>query len=104
MCKKSEFAYVWLDKKLVPIDRCIAPLILQLNLVGIKTLNSCCGHGKGYPCVICAPGTKEMLKEFGCQIVVERKDGKIIAYFPANSFSGKTYSRAVDEGYIEEEC
>ena len=97
MCKHNEFAYVWLDKKLIAIDRCIAPLILQLNLAGIKTSNSCCGHGKGYPNVICAPGTKESLKEFGCPIAVERKDGKVSAYFPANSCTGKVYCEELDD-------
>lgn len=96
MCNHNEHSYVWLDGKLIAIDRCIALLILQLNLVGIKTLNSCCGHGKGYPNVICEPGTEEALKKFGCKIVIPReKDGKVMAYFPANSFTGKTYSEPV---------
>jgi len=32
------------DMKL--IDKCLAPLIKMLNEYGIKTLSSCCGHGK----------------------------------------------------------
>ena len=31
---------------LAKIDRCIAPLVAALNKGGIKTLSSCCGHGK----------------------------------------------------------
>jgi hypothetical protein len=33
-------------KKLVKIDKCIAPIIRALNDGGIKTIGSCCGHGK----------------------------------------------------------
>ena len=29
------------------IDACIAPLIKALNDFGIRTVSSCCGHGKG---------------------------------------------------------
>lgn len=32
--------------KLVGIDSCIAPLVEALNNAGIKTRQSCCGHGK----------------------------------------------------------
>lgn len=28
------------------IDRCIAPLVAALNDAGIRTIASCCGHGK----------------------------------------------------------
>ncbi len=31
----------------VEVDRCIALIVQQLNDIGIRTLNSCCGHGKG---------------------------------------------------------
>ena len=33
--------------KVVDIDRCIAPLVEALNGGGIRTVASCCGHGKG---------------------------------------------------------
>ncbi len=64
-------------------------LVLQLNLFGIKTLDSCCGHGEGYPCVICDSETEEKLKEFGCKIIVTTKDGLVKAYFPVNGWTGK---------------
>lgn len=39
--------------KVTPVDRCIAPLVVALNLgaeackdPGMRTANSCCGHGK----------------------------------------------------------
>ena len=98
MCKKNEYSYLWLNGELTPVDRCIAPLILQLNMAGIKTLDSCCGHGKSYPVVICEAGTKEGLQKFGCKIAVPREsDGKVMAYFPVNSFSGKVYP-VINEG------
>ena len=33
-------------RKVVGIDRCIAPLVKGLNDSGIRTVASCCGHGK----------------------------------------------------------
>lgn len=91
MCQHNTYSYVWLDRGLQAIDSCIAPLIIQLNNYRIRTLASCCGHGGGYPNVICIPGTEEKLKEFGCKIVVTRDDKKVMAYFPVNSFFGKVY-------------
>ncbi len=34
-------------RRAVAIDRCIAPLVAALNNAGIRTVASCCGHGKG---------------------------------------------------------
>ncbi len=36
--------YSWRDE--VEVDRCIAPVVQELNNVGVRTLNSCCGHGR----------------------------------------------------------
>ena len=91
MCEHNTYSYVWLDGKLKAIDQCISLLVLQLNLFGIKTINSCCGHGKTYPCIICVPGTEKKLEEFGCEIFVTRQDGKVEAYFPVHSCTGKVY-------------
>jgi hypothetical protein len=33
--------------KLAKIDFCIFPIVKALNEVGVKTIASCCGHGKG---------------------------------------------------------
>ncbi len=30
----------------VEVDRCIAPVVQELNDSGVRTLNSCCGHGR----------------------------------------------------------
>jgi hypothetical protein len=84
------YDYIWLDGKLEPVDKGLGFLILQLNQAGIKTLGSCNGHGNnGYPHVLCAPGTEEKLKEFGCKIINTRPDGKVKAYFPVRCFGGK---------------
>ena len=40
------------DGKWVCIDLCIASEIAYLWHNGVKTLNSCCGHGKAMPSVI----------------------------------------------------
>ena len=34
------------------VDSCIAPLVAMLNLIGIRTLGACCGHGKHKPSII----------------------------------------------------
>jgi hypothetical protein len=91
MCKNNTYSYLWLENGLQAIDSCIAPLLIQLNNSAIKTIASCCGHGKGYPRVTCAPGTEAKLKEFGCRIVVTREDKKVEAYFPVESFFGRVY-------------
>lgn len=89
MCE-NEYDYIWIDGELEAVDKGLGILILQLNLVGIKTLGSCSGHANnGYPSVLCAPGMEEKLREFGCKIVTTRKDGKVIAYFPCRCFSGR---------------
>jgi hypothetical protein len=36
----------------VLIDRCMAPLVIELNKRGIETINCCCGHGKTPPSMI----------------------------------------------------
>ena len=58
----------WTGKKDISIDRCIAPIIQMLWDNGIRTLNSCCGHGKVYPSVVIdecedAEKTAELLKK-----------------------------------------
>ena len=92
MCEHNTYSYLWLDGKLQAVDSCIFILILQLNLAGIKTINSCCGHGKDYPCIVCEPGSEKRLKEFGCKAIKTRqKDAYVFAYFPVNSRSKKVY-------------
>jgi hypothetical protein len=92
MCERNTFAYLWLNKELIPIDLCISSFILQLRSAGIKTIASCCGHGIGYPWVLCAKGSEDKLSKFGCQIIIPRYgDGLVMAYFPGASFTGKVY-------------
>jgi hypothetical protein len=35
------------------VDRCLAPMLIALNNAGIKTLSSCCGHGKQDGYILC---------------------------------------------------
>lgn len=92
MCKSYEHSYLWLDGKLKAVDQCITSLVLQLNLAGIKTINSCCGHGKDHPNVVCVPGSEKQLVKFGCKIIETRqRDGYVFASFPVNSESGLIY-------------
>ncbi len=70
MCAPGENVDVWVEvpatlshtgaarRALVPIDRCLAPLIEALNAAGFKTANCCCGHGKGPPSIVFHDGTE----------------------------------------------
>lgn len=49
-------------RKAVLVDRCIAGIVQALNSAGIRTLGSCCGHGKS---------SGEILLEDGRRIIVE---------------------------------
>lgn len=50
MCRWGEYVKVQLHepdpkaKQIAIVDRCLAPLVQMLNLCGIKTVASCCGH------------------------------------------------------------
>lgn len=46
MCQWGTDKMIEVEGKKVAIDSCIAGLILKLNKYGIKTIGSCCGHGK----------------------------------------------------------
>lgn len=35
-----------INGRLRNIDKCIAPLVKALNMSGLETVASCCGHGK----------------------------------------------------------
>jgi len=58
------------EGKWVCIDVCIATEVGRLWLNGVKTLNSCCGHGKMRPWVIIAPGCEVWMREHGYKHVV----------------------------------
>jgi hypothetical protein len=53
----------------VCIDICIARAIAEMWALGIKTLNSCCGHGKLKPTVIVAPEAVRMAWMHGYRMV-----------------------------------
>ncbi len=44
-------------------DPCLAPLIVALNSSGIKTVASCCGHGKIPGNIALADGRELIIKE-----------------------------------------
>lgn len=47
------------------IDMCIAPLIVRLNLKGVLTINSCCGHGESKGSVILWDGKEINIEQAG---------------------------------------
>lgn len=56
----------------VCIDTCIATEIGYLWHQGVKTLNSCCGHGKLEPSVVVDEGSIEKMRELGYQNTKEK--------------------------------
>ena len=42
--------------KTVPIDSCIAPIVIALNEAGVPTLASCCGHERGAGSIMLVDG------------------------------------------------
>ena len=53
MCQKrnSRKAEIIPNKKYARVDGCLATAISNLNYMGVRTLSSCCGHGR-YPITI----------------------------------------------------
>ncbi len=47
-----------------PVDRCIAGLVEALNVAGILTAGSCCGHGKGPGSIILQDGRELVVQPF----------------------------------------
>ena len=48
-----------------PIDACISNYVKALNMAGLKTLTSCCGHGNG---------DSQIDMQNGDVIIIKRKD------------------------------
>jgi len=46
MCKWGDTILIEVGGVPRDIDRCIVPIIRSLNIIGLKTIASCCGHGK----------------------------------------------------------
>ena len=68
------------DKDTACIDGCIASDIAYLWYNGVKTLNSCCGHGKIPAGVIVADCSIEIMKSLGY------KNSKLSCAMPDNTF------------------
>lgn len=45
-------------------DPCIAPLVKALNDGGIRTVASCCGHGKNDGSIVLADGRELVIRQF----------------------------------------
>ena len=69
--------------KWVPVDACIQPLVRALNAAGLRTANSCCGHGRNYPTVLLADGRAVLVLErsgvFGMLARVALAETRVIA-------------------------
>lgn len=69
MCKWGNTTVLEYDNKEFDVDNCIVPLVKALNGAGIKTVASCCGHGKQYGNIVLADG-RELF------IVPDHADGR----------------------------
>jgi hypothetical protein len=49
--------------KTVEVDRCIAEIVAALQVRGVYTLGSCCGHGKEDGSILLADGRELIVKK-----------------------------------------
>lgn len=69
-------------RSVIRIDECMATFILNLNLIGVKTLACCCGHGK-YP----------------MSVVVDEGNHKLELFSGACLFKKKNFYKKDKQGY-----
>ena len=55
----------------VPVDQCIAPLVQLLNDNGVRTVGSCCGHGKA-PGFVSFEDAEGIVREITLQVAPEK--------------------------------
>lgn len=72
MCKWGTEKKLMLPKedgsmKLVGIDSCIASIVEALNKNGIRTIASCCGHGKINGSIILSDGRELLIRPDPCK-------------------------------------
>lgn len=65
MCKWGTESVVVIEGKSIEVDACIAEELIFLNDNGVKTVASCCGHGKHYPNALILSSSKRRAKELG---------------------------------------
>lgn len=58
MCKWGTDKTVTINGSDIAIDSCIAEIVDALNRGGVRTIGSCCGHGKGDGDVLLADGRR----------------------------------------------
>lgn len=49
--------------RLYNIDTCIAPFVKALNMCGLETVASCCGHGKRHGSVVLRDGREIIIEQ-----------------------------------------
>lgn len=57
----------------VPVDACIADVVLSLWYEGVQTLGSCCGHNKRPPSLVLGQGERDY---DGIRALIARKDSR----------------------------
>lgn len=53
------------------IDACLAPLVFRLNNCGVKTTNSCCGHGQYQGTIIIDEQSLDRAYDLGYPVIHE---------------------------------
>lgn len=56
MCEWNNTVIIEIDGVPRDIDRCIAGVVRALNATGLRTVASCCGHGKQPGSIVLADG------------------------------------------------
>jgi hypothetical protein len=87
-------------------DPCIAPVVAALNAGGVRTVASCCGHGKNDPSIALADGrwvtiTHEAPTPYGHRREQAREQALVDAFWAvhAGRFHGRDSEYGVDTFY-----
>ena len=75
MCKKRNSVKRMINGKGVRLDSCLGLIVPYLNELGLKTIASCCGHGKHKPTIIIEGHC--YLTEFFTEKIITRNNFKI---------------------------
>lgn len=73
MCQSRNSKKIYINGKLVKVDKCLAKVIIFINdKTPLKTLGACCGHSR-YPLTIIVRSSLGENFEFISQKVIPRK-------------------------------
>jgi hypothetical protein len=78
MCTWGDCIELLICDRAINVDRCIASIVLALNVGGVATAMSCCGHGEGDGFIMLA-------------------DGRILAVLPQSEFKARGFQTLAEK-------